>query len=208
MCKNIALEVIKMAAIIIAIVVFFVAPIVAMWFHSKSTVLHSIGVANTAIKFARVLGYGRIKTANIALNAVFHDIGKLGISGKILHKAGKLDDEERAKINGHCSNIFARVYGFFFPAAIGHHKNFVSDGYGAEKIQSNVSAFIEICDVYDAVCGYFRSYAQPRTKEQVIDIMNAEQHKFDPELFDAFMENIDEFKVSPVAVKLDAAMRH
>ena len=67
-----------MAATIITIMaIFFVAPIVAMWFHSKSTVLHSIGVANTAIKFAKVLGYGRFKTANIALNAVFHDIGKL-----------------------------------------------------------------------------------------------------------------------------------
>ena len=191
----------------VSAITFLGAPLIAMSAHSIPTVLHSLGVSNTARKFSKILGMNLPMRLYITMNAVYHDVGKLGIPVSVLHKKGRLTDEERKIINKHTSNAIAKCYGFFFPAAIGHHKNFLGDGYGAEKVQSSISAIIEICDVYDAVCGYFRTYTEPRTKEQVIDIMNCEKAKFDPDLFKCFMEHFDCFKPSIITIWMDGMLR-
>lgn len=190
-------------AIIICVLGFFALPILALAAYSIPTLLHSIGVAIVAKKFAKVMGYGFFKTSYMVANAIFHDVGKLGVSRKILHGTHRLSKEERDEINTHTSNIIARVYGIVFPAAIGHHVNHTGNGYGAEKTQSEVSAFIEICDVFDALTGLFRKYTSRRPMEVIARIMNEEKSKFNPAMFSLFMANFDTFEPSKFMISLD-----
>lgn len=186
---------------------FFFAPIVALYKHSKVSYWHSICVADSARKFSRVMGHGHVYSFIVYLNGLFHDVGKNLVPAKILHKNTGLTDEEFAMVKTHTSNWVARLYGFFFPAAIGHHVDFLGTGYGAEKVQSEISAIVEICDVHNAVSGYFRTYRDIAPIEDVIKEMNKSERKFNPEMFKKFMANIEKFNVSEAAEKADAKMR-
>lgn len=193
--------------IILFVGAFFFAPIVALYKHSKVSYWHSICVADAARKFSRAMGHGAMYSFYVYLNGLFHDVGKILVPAEILHKNGKLTDEEFGVIKSHASNLLARVYGFFFPACVGHHKDFAGTGYGAENVQSKVSAIVEICDVHNAISGYFRTYRDVTPQDVVIAEMNKSQAKFDPDMFNCFMANIEMFDVSSAAKKADAKMR-
>lgn len=193
--------------IILFVGAFFFAPIVALYNHSKVSYWHSVCVADSARKLSRAMGHGAMYSFYVYLNGLFHDVGKILVPASILHKDTKLTDEEFMVVKSHASNWLARVYGFFFPACVGHHKDFAGTGYGAEEIQSEVSAIVEVCDVHNAICGYFRTYRDVTSKNVVIIEMNKSERKFDPELFELFMENIDMFEVSEAAKEADAKMR-
>ena len=186
--------------ILIAVVVVYVALFSALAMYSFCSGVHCVAVAVIAGRFAKDLGYGPLRRAYIVLNGLFHDIGKVMIPDAILHKEGKLTPTEREIIESHAKNWIARFVGIVFPAAIHHHLDANNNGYGVGK-QSKMGAIIEICDVYEAVCGYFRTYAKPRTEEEVMDIMNKCAGKFDAELFKTFMENVTNYKHPAFIVK-------
>jgi len=191
---------------IIVVAVFF-APIIILRAHSAVSYWHSICVAQSAKNFARIMGYGRVYSFVVYLNGLFHDVGKILVPAEILHKNGKLTNEEFSTVKSHTSNWLARLYGVFFPAAIGHHADFLGTGYGAEKVQSKMSAIVEICDVHNAISGYFRTYRDITPTEEVIEEMMKSQNKFNPEMFEIFMANIEKFDVSDTAKNADAKMR-
>src|SRR5882672_4417043 len=55
---------------------------------------HSMRVANYSVEIARALDLDKDLIDTIALGAELHDVGKIGISESVLHKAGKLSDAE------------------------------------------------------------------------------------------------------------------
>jgi putative nucleotidyltransferase with HDIG domain len=55
---------------------------------------HTERVASVAVKLARRLGYEGEELQAIEVGALLHDVGKIGIPERILHKPGALDDEE------------------------------------------------------------------------------------------------------------------
>jgi putative nucleotidyltransferase with HDIG domain len=55
---------------------------------------HTERVSAVAVALAKRLGYGAIELDAIEIGALLHDIGKIGIPERILHKPGPLDDEE------------------------------------------------------------------------------------------------------------------
>lgn len=193
--------------IILFVGAFFFAPIVALYMHSESSYWHSVCVADSARKLSRAKGHGAIYSFYVYLNGLFHDVGKILIPTSILHKNTGLTDEEFGIIKSHASNWIACMYGVFFPACVGHHKDFAGTGYGAAKFQNEVSAIIEVCDVHNAICGYFRTYRDVTPQDVVVAEMNKSERKFDPELFQFFMANIGMFDVSEAAKKADAKMR-
>jgi HD-GYP domain-containing protein (c-di-GMP phosphodiesterase class II) len=91
--------------------------------------------------------------------ALLHDIGKLGVSNRILDKPGSLTDEEYAKIKQHprlTYDILSRV-GPFRPiaqTAANHHEKLDGSGYhrgiGAEDLDLP-SRILAVADIYDAL---------------------------------------------------------
>src|SRR2546427_745263 len=71
---------------------------------------HSMRVAHYSVEIARALGLDKDFIDTIALGAELHDVGKIGVSESVLHKAGKLTDAEYRHIMEH-TVIGARILG-------------------------------------------------------------------------------------------------
>lgn len=196
-----------MTILVLAIGVFFIAPIAALYIHSEVSFWHSVCVAVNSKKLARKEGHGIVYSLIAYLNGLYHDVGKILVPRSILHKETRLTDEEFAIVKSHTSNWIARVYGVVFPAAIGHHKDFTGSGYGAEEIQSHISAIVEVCDVQNAITGLFRTYRGLTDDDVVITEMEKSQFKFDPELFVMFMSNYETFEMPKWIKNVDKKLR-
>jgi putative nucleotidyltransferase with HDIG domain len=68
---------------------------------SPYTARHSEGVAEIAVALATALELGREDRATLRRAALLHDIGKLGVSSRILDKPGPLTDAEREVVRRH-----------------------------------------------------------------------------------------------------------
>ena len=55
---------------------------------------HTERVSSVAVELARRLGYSGAELYSIEIGALLHDIGKIGIPERILHKPGPLDEDE------------------------------------------------------------------------------------------------------------------
>lgn len=128
---------------------------------SNSTYEHSIDVSIYAVMIGIGMGMRKGLLKELAVSALLHDIGKLQIPTKLLHKPGKLTPEEYEEMKKHSeygyellkdnvmmtSKIKMGVYM--------HHENVDGTGYplGLEGDQIYLFAkIIHIADVYDAIC--------------------------------------------------------
>jgi putative two-component system response regulator len=71
-------------------------------FRDNETGHHVIRVGKFAGIIAAEMGFTTGQVEAIELAAQLHDVGKIGIPDRILHKPGKLDPEEFAFIHKHC----------------------------------------------------------------------------------------------------------
>src|SRR5882757_9806876 len=71
---------------------------------------HSMRVANYSVAIAHALDLDADLVDTIALGAELHDVGKIGVSESVLHKAGKLSADEYRHIMEH-TVIGARILG-------------------------------------------------------------------------------------------------
>lgn len=118
-----------------------------------------VSVARVSVAMAGRAGLGPEGTRDMMRAALLHDIGKLGVSNRILDKPGSLTDEEYAKIKQHprlTYDILSRV-GPFRPiaqTAANHHEKLDGSGYhrgiGAEDLDLP-SRILAVADIYDAL---------------------------------------------------------
>jgi len=133
----------------------------------------------------------------IEMAAPLHDIGKIGISDRILLKKGKLDEDEMEVVKTHSESgarILSEVYSHneyshYIKMAIDiayyHHERWDGKGYpkGLKGNRIPLSARIAaIVDVYDALTRE-KCYKEAVTHEEAMRVINQESGKsFDPEL--------------------------
>ncbi|WP_175517019.1 HD domain-containing phosphohydrolase [Planctomicrobium piriforme] len=72
-------------------------------FRDDDTGHHVLRVGKYVAVIARELGFSPSRVEIVELAAQLHDIGKIGIPDAILHKPGKLDDEQYAVMRTHCA---------------------------------------------------------------------------------------------------------
>jgi adenylate cyclase len=141
-------------------------------------------------------------------SAPLHDIGKVGVSDRILLKAGKLTDQEFEEMKQHT------VYGrdtiisaerklgtisflrFAREIAYTHHERWDGTGYpeGLKGEQIPVPGrLMALADTYDALTSE-RVYKSPFSHEEAVRIiLEARGTQFDPAVVDAFIEAKEEF---------------
>ena len=95
---------------------------------------HSERVADYSARLASVIGLTVKQHLNLKLACMIHDIGKIGVSEKILHKPGRLDHEEQTAIKHHPvigETIIRPLKGLGEIARIirGHHERYDGLGY-------------------------------------------------------------------------------
>ncbi|MDP1634482.1 MAG: HD domain-containing protein [Gallionellaceae bacterium] len=143
--------------------------------------------------------------------APLHDIGKVGIPDRILHKPGKLTKEEFEIMKTHTllggnaisgagqmSNM--RKSPFLIAArqiAIGHHEKWDGSGYPFALSGDNIpipARLMALADVYDALSSR-RVYKSAMKHDDVVDIIvEGRERHFDPDIVDAFLASMDVFR--------------
>ena len=146
---------------------------------------------------------------DIAMAAVLHDFGKVGIPDNILHKPAKLDEEEYEIIKTHVTigkNILETTYGnkisnkiidFAKDIIYHHHEKYDGTGYPenlkGDEISTN-SKIMALIDVYDALANE-RVYKKAMPYDEVEQFMRDQSGKaFDPKVVNIFLLVKDKLK--------------
>jgi diguanylate cyclase (GGDEF)-like protein len=139
---------------------------------------HSRRVAEYAIALARALGHGDAFCGELHLAALFHDVGKIGISDGVLRKTGPLTLDEYAQMQEHPkigADHLLRAVPFLqaqLPAIRHHHERWDGRGYPhalkgeAIPYQARILAVV---DAYDAMTSN-RVYRQALLPDDVLRI--------------------------------------
>ncbi len=148
----------------------------------------------------------------IRVAAMLHDVGKVGISDKILKKPAKLDEDEYRLMRYHTvfgGQLFAHstseLDALSGAIAIGHHEKWNGTGYPGTvdnvfdpeqpmdhprkgeqiEIEARICA---LADVFDALSSR-RSYKPPWPDEKIISVIKGDSGThFDPEVVESFLD--------------------
>ncbi|MCU0832786.1 MAG: HD domain-containing protein [Rhizobiaceae bacterium] len=128
---------------------------------SPYTAGHSDRVAEFTVKIAEELGLSEAEQRVLRRAALLHDIGKLGVSARILNKPAKLDPEEWQEMRGHAAHserILSRIPAFAELAEVGgaHHERLDGKGYPRGLKGGEISfatRIVATADVFEALTG-------------------------------------------------------
>jgi putative nucleotidyltransferase with HDIG domain len=145
---------------------------------SPYTGRHSAGVAEIAERLAAELGVDAAGRRALRRAGLLHDIGKLGVSNRILDKPGKLDDAEWQAMRRHPERtleILQRIPAFrgLAEVAAAHHERLDGSGYfrGLTAAQlDRPSRILAVADVAEALSAE-RPYREALAPETVLGIM-------------------------------------
>jgi putative nucleotidyltransferase with HDIG domain len=158
------------------------------------TARHSEKVASYAVQLAHALGLPTSDCERIRLAGLLHDVGKVALERSVLHKPGKLTDDEWIQVRRHptlSAHIIAGVGRFaaFLPGVREHHERYDGTGYPDGLAGDDISLdgrILAIADAYDAMTSD-RSYrAALGHSEAISRIRDAAGSQFDPALVEAF----------------------
>jgi HD-GYP domain-containing protein (c-di-GMP phosphodiesterase class II) len=163
---------------------------------SPYTGRHSEGVANIAVGLAYLLGLDDRTRRDLYRAGLLHDIGKLGVSNRILDKRGPLDEDEWREVRRHpltSLQILRRVGVLRNVARLSglHHERLDGSGYylGFDGTQLDLPArVLAVADVAEALSGH-RPYRNALEPDEVLAIMAREAGTtLDAEAFEALVE--------------------
>lgn len=170
---------------------------------------HTQRVTEMTLKLARHLDIPEEELIHIQRGATLHDIGKMGIPDRILHKPGPLTAEEWMTMRQHpqyaCTLLTPIDY--LRPARdipCYHHERWDGSGYptGLKGKEIPLSArLFAVVDVYDALTSD-RPYRSAWSKQAALHYMKNEAGRlFDPKIVSTFLELVQEKE--PVSVASD-----
>lgn len=155
-----------------------------------------------ATEVARKLGLPKEEVEKISQASILHDLGKIGVSEKILLKKGKLTKKEYDEIKRHpqiAVDILRPIQSLqgVVPMIYYHHERWDGKGYsnGLKGEQIPVGArIIAVSDVYEALTSD-RPYRKAYPREEAIKIIkNSSGSQFDPKVVDAFLDVLQQEK--------------
>jgi HD-GYP domain-containing protein (c-di-GMP phosphodiesterase class II) len=148
---------------------------------SPYTARHSAGVAEIADGIAAGLGLDAGTRGLLRRAALLHDIGKLGISNRILDKPGSLTSDEWGSVRRHPRLSLVILRGV--PAladvarlAVMHHERLDGSGYPYGMTASELdlpARILQVADVAEALTAE-RPYRAALPAEEVLAIMRAD----------------------------------
>lgn len=151
--------------------------------RSPFTKDHTIGVTCAAQALAASAGVSEIEIQKLKLASIMHDVGKIAVPSKILHKQGKLSPEEWKKIQEHVYLPYlimkgvlpAELQSILTTAAL-HHERLDGSGYpwGLKHESIPLEArILQIADVFSALLEQ-RPYKAPLSFDDTTCIIRQE----------------------------------
>jgi PAS domain S-box-containing protein len=176
----------------------------ALELRDNETEGHSRRVTDMTVELARKMGFPESDLEHIRRGAQLHDIGKMGIPDRILHKPGPLDEEEWAIMRQHPVSAYRLLKPIEYlnkalDIPYGHHERWDGSGYpqGLKREDIPISARIfAVVDVWDALSSD-RPYRIAWPQEKVFGYLQENAGiLFDPAVVEAFLELISSGKIS------------
>jgi len=161
--------------------------------RDRETEGHSTRVSRLTCLLGEEIGLNGHQLKALERGALLHDIGKIGINDTILHKPGKLTDEEWKVMRIHPAIGARIVEGIPFlqdtlPVIRYHHERWDGSGYpvGLKDNEIPIQARIfAVADVFDALTSR-RTYRDKSSAEEAIQYMKEQAGVlFDPLIVEA-----------------------
>ena len=159
---------------------------------------HARDASEIAVRIARALRLPEPEVRKIKIAGMLHDIGKIGVSGKIIRKPSRLDPEEMALMRRHPvigAEIMRPVELLSEASDIvrHHHEHFDGSGYPdglrGEQIPIGSRAVL-VADALNAMTTD-RPYRKARSKAEALEILKKHAGtQFDPRVVEVIEEVI------------------
>src|SRR5882762_6832536 len=168
---------------------------------------HSVRVADYSARIGRQMGLSPAVMDAVALGAELHDIGKIGVTEAVLHKAGKLTDAEYRHIMEH-PVIGARILAPLMrdvPTALAivrsHHERLdgkgFPDGLKGDQIPLEVRV-VGVADSFDAMTSV-RPYRPALSVQKALqELEEGKGKQFHPPAVEAFLAAFPDPSALPV----------
>lgn len=177
------------------------------------TFAHILNVSILSMYLSSKLGFAKNEILDIGAAALFHDIGKIYVSRKIIQKSGLLTEEEFAKIKSHViigAEIMLKYVDTLgiLPAVVcfEHHLKYDLSGYPKLSFPQKphiASLIVSVCDVYDAL-SQKRGYKNDYPPNMIYEIMMREKGMtFESQLIDRFFKIIGVWPIGTIVALSD-----
>lgn len=163
---------------------------------------HVEKTVNYSTKIARALKFYPEEVENVREASILHDLGKIGITDKILFKKSKLTKMEYEEIKKHpqiAADIIRPIQFMhdIVPLILYHHERWDGKGYpsGLKGEEIPIGArIIAIADVYQALTSN-RPYRKAFSRKKAIEIIKkGAGTQFDPDIVNVFLKIIKKEK--------------
>jgi HD-GYP domain-containing protein (c-di-GMP phosphodiesterase class II) len=176
---------------------------------------HSAAVVSHAVAVAHELGLAAAEVADVEQVALLHDIGKIAVPDAVLHKPGRLDEEEWKIMRRHPiagAELVANAPGLnhLARAIRAEHERWDGNGYpdglAGEKIPM-ASRITFVCDAYHAMTSDRPYRKAMEEREARAEIEAGAGSQFCPAVVAAFLEVLGGFELPelPLAAPLNGS---
>lgn len=170
---------------------------VAAEFRDTDTGEHTVRVGERAAEVARILNMPEDQIRVLRLAARLHDVGKIAISDTILHKPGKLTEDEYLTMKAHTlagakmlSDARSDLIRMAEVIALTHHERWDGGGYpqglkGEEiPIEGRIVAVVDVLDALTSQRPYKKAWSM---EEALQEIQRLSGSHFDPQVVQALL---------------------
>lgn len=171
--------------------------------QSHETGQHVKRVAAYTEILCRAMGLSEEETWKISVASMMHDVGKICVPREVLHKPGKLTDDEFAEIKKHVDYGYqllekspGEIMQLAAEIARQHHERYDGTGYQNKVKGEQINIYarcVAVADVFDALVSK-RCYKKAWTPQQAREeIVSQAGRQFDPKITQLFDAHFDEF---------------
>lgn len=175
---------------------------------------HSQRVSHYSVQIAREMRLPEREVEAIRLAGILHDIGKIGVRDEILHKEGKLNEEEWKQVRKHPEvsvSILSRIPDLkgILEIIRHHHEHYDGKGYPAGLSGEDIplgARILAVTDMLDALISD-RPYREKITfAEAVEEIRKVSGTQLDPRIVEALEGIAETLSLDPSDILVPAAV--